>query len=248
MTNEAKTGALVLICVLALIGLVLKVGNFTLFQKGYTLKSVLHYSAGVKKHAPVCLSGVDIGEVKDIRILYGDNTLIELVLWLQDGVKLRLDSKAYVTTLGLMGEKYIEIKAGTAAAKYAKDGDTIPGEDPVRLEELVEMGTKVADDIGKMAQEIKRVAEHIDSTVVNNKPKLDGIFDNFEETSENFRDFSQDIKYHPWKILAKGKEKSKEEIQKDRLERLKAREVIVATSETSGFVPAETRTNFSPKQ
>lgn len=220
MTNEAKTGIVVLVCVVMLLGLLLKVGNFTLFQHGYTIKSQFHYTAGVKKHAPVRLSGVDVGEVRDIQIIYGDETQIELILWLQDGVKLRSDSKAYVTTLGLMGEKYVEIKAGTTEAPTVKAGEMIPGEDPVRLEELVQMATKVAGDIGTMAKDISKVANHVDEVVVDNKPKLNNIFDNLEETSENFRDFSQDIKYHPWKILAKGKEKTKEEMAKERALRL----------------------------
>ena len=218
MTNEAKTGLLVLICAVALLMLVLKVGNFKLFQHGYTVKSQFHYTAGVKKHAPVRLSGVDVGEVRDIHLLYGDETLIELILWMQDGVKLRADSKAYVTTLGLMGEKYVEIKAGTAASGYAKPGDSIPSVDPVRLEELIELATKVAGDIGTMAKDISKVANHVDDAIVENKSKLNRIFDNLEYTSENARDFTEDIKYHPWKVLMKGKEKTKEELVKGRAE------------------------------
>ena len=220
MTNEAKTGVLVLVCVAALAVLILKVGNFTLMQKGYSLRARLHYTAGVKKHAPVRLSGVDVGAVKDIRILYGDETVVELVLWLQDGVKIKLDSKAYVTTLGLMGEKYIEIKIGSASAGIAKDGDVIEGQDPVRLEELVEMGTKVAKDIGQMAKDISRVASTVNQTVEGNRGKIDVIVDNLEETSEYIRDFSQDIKHHPWKVLLKGKEAPKEEMAKERREKL----------------------------
>ena len=212
VTNEAKTGIMVLVCLAVFGALILKVGNFALFQHGYTVKCQLHYTAGVKKHAPVRLSGVDVGEVRDIQILYGDQTTIELILWLREGVKLRLDSKAYVTTLGLMGEKYIEIKAGTAAAEYAKSGDLIPGQDPVRLEELIETATKVATDIGQMAKDISKVANHVDTAIQDNKPKIDNIFTNLEDTSENFKDFSQDIKFHPWKVLMKGKEKTREEM------------------------------------
>ena len=233
MTNEAKTGLFVLVCVLAFGALILKVGNFSLLRKGFMLKADLHYTAGVKIHAPVRLSGVDVGEVQAINVIYGDQTLIELVLRIDEGTKIRLDSKAYVTTLGLMGEKYIEIKTGTAATGYAKDGDTILAEDPVRLEELVQMGSQVAKQIGKMADDISKVAQHVDGAVVDNKPKIDGMMDNFEETSENIRDFSQDIKYHPWKVLAKGKEKSKEEMEKDRLERQKIREKLMAEEAAS---------------
>ena len=91
MTNEAKTGALVLISLLALFALLLKVGNFKFLQEGYTIKSQFKFTGGVKKHAPVRLSGVDVGEVKDIRIIYGDSTLIELDMWMQEGTKIRLD-------------------------------------------------------------------------------------------------------------------------------------------------------------
>ncbi len=227
VTNEAKTGILVLVSLVVFGALILKVGNFSFFKKGYTVKCQLHYSAGVKKHAPVRLSGVDVGEVKDIHILYGDQTIIELILWFREGVKLRLDSKAYVTTLGLMGEKYIEIKAGTASTEYAKEGDLIPGQDPVRLEELIETATKVATDISQMAKDISKVATHVDTAIQDNKSKLDNIFTNLEDTSSNFKDFSQDIKFHPWKILMKGKEKTKEEMDlqaaKEKETRLKAR-------------------------
>ena len=215
-TNEAKTGALVLICALTLLGTLLKVSNFKFFQEGYIVKCKLHYSAGVKKHAPVRLSGVDVGEVRAIHILDDAETQVELDLWIQEGIKIYKDSTAYVTTLGLMGEKYIEIKAGTAAAGAVKNSDGIPGEDPIRLEELFKMGTQVAESVDHMAKDISRVAQSVDQAVGDNRKKLDKIFDNLQETSGNFKDFSEDIKYHPWKILMKGKEKTKEEIAKDK--------------------------------
>lgn len=226
MSNETKTGLMVLVCLGLLTGLLLKIGNFSPLQKGYTVKSQFRFTAGVKRHAPVCLSGVTVGEVKDIHVLYGDETLVELVLWVRREVKVRLDSQAFITTLGLMGEKYVEIKAGTAEAPYAKEGEMIPGKDPVRLEELIELGAKVADDVGKTARDVSRVAQSVDVTLQENRQKIDRLMDNLEETSENFRDFSQDIKYHPWKILIKGKEKSKEEMAKEKNERLAAKRLL----------------------
>lgn len=224
MSNEAKTGLVVLGCAAALIMLIVKVGNFTIFRHGYTVKAHFNFTGGVQKHAPVRLSGVDVGEVKNIRLIYGDQTLIELEIWLEDGVKLRSDSVAYVTTLGMMGEKYVEIKGGSSAAPYLKEGELMPAEDPVRLEELMKLGTKVADDVGNMAKDISKMTRHLDDAVVDNKPKLNQIFDNLEETSENFNDFSADIKYHPWKILVKGKETSKEQIARERAAKLEAKQ------------------------
>jgi len=241
INNETKTGILVLMCLGILGALLVKVGNFTLTKKGYTVRSEFGFIAGVRKHAPVRLAGVDVGEVRNIRLVYGDRTRIELDLWFEEGVKVRKDAKATVTTLGLMGEKYIELQPGSSAVAYAAEGDTILGEDPVRLEELIEIGKRVAGDISKMAGDISRVATHVDETIVENKPRIKNIFVNLDETSVNFKDFSQDIKYHPWKILAKGKEKTREEMDReDAQRRAAAAEAVTAPAPSTG-----PRSNFT---
>lgn len=156
-------------------------------------------------------------------MLYDDESMVEVDLFLEDGVKIRQDATATVATLGLMGEKYIEIRQGTKTAEYTKPGDLIPAEDPIRLEDLIKLGTKIADDVGKMARDISTVAQNVDKAVVDNRPKIDRIFDNLDETSENFQAFSDDLKWHPWKVLAKGKETPKLERDKARAVRLAER-------------------------
>lgn len=223
ISNETKTGLFVLICLAALFGLLIKVGNFTFFKQGYEIKTLFKFSGGVKKNAPVRLSGVDVGEVRGIRLLYGDSsTEAEVTLWLEEGTKVRKDAIASVATLGLMGEKYVEIKPG-ASQEFVSRGEPIQSDEPFSLEELVDIGKKVAADISKTSQDISKVANradevigHVDDLIKENRPKIDGLFDNLEETAENFNDFSQDVKYHPWKVLMKGKEVSKDQLLRDR--------------------------------
>ena len=253
ISNETKTGIFVLICIAALAGLLIRVGNFSWGKKGYILKTRFHFSGGVKKNAPVCLSGVNVGEVRDIRLLYeGKDTVAEASLWLEDGTQVRTDSVANVSTLGLMGEKYVEIRAGSLG-EIAREGDVIAGDDPVRLEELINIGKKVATDIGKAASDISSLTQHIDGVVQDNRPKIGNIFDNLEETSENFNDFSQDVKYHPWKVLARGKEVSREQMLKEReLKRAQkvAREgkicVLEEPAKPAHPGPAKKGQNFGP--
>ena len=260
ISNETKTGVFVLICLAALLGLLMKVGNFSWFKSGYTLKTRFHFTGGVKKSAPVRLSGVDVGEVRDIRLLYDNqDTVAEVDLWFEDETKVRKDSLATVATLGLMGEKYVEIRAGTSA-EFASAGNLLPSEEPVRLEDLIDLGKKVASDIGTTAKDISKVANHVDEVVQENRPKLDNIFDNLEETSENFNDFSQDVKYHPWKVLAKGKEVSRDQMLRDRearrLEKAKQRgraytpsvspDELTSDASVASSPSAKKKSNFGP--
>ncbi|MEI8345332.1 MAG: MlaD family protein, partial [Candidatus Omnitrophota bacterium] len=217
--NELKTVVMVILCFTALTALLLRVGNYQFMKPGYTLKTRFHYTGGVKLFAPVCLAGVEVGQIKGINIVYGDDTLVEVDLWIKDGIKVHKDALAYSTTYGLMGEKYIEIKPGTAAAGYAGPGDILPGKDPVRLEELIDIGKKVASDISAMANDISSVARNIDGVIGENRQKINVIMDNIEDASENFDYFSENIMHHPWKFLNKGKELTDEEMAAERAKR-----------------------------
>jgi phospholipid/cholesterol/gamma-HCH transport system substrate-binding protein len=241
LSNESKTGIFVLICIAALLGLLVKVANFSFFQKGYLLKTRFHFTGGVKANAPVRLSGVDVGTVRSIRLVNDvSETFAEVELRLDQGTKVRKDTKATVSTLGMMGEKYVELNVG-ASSDFALPGDTIGSTDPARLEELIEIGKSVAADIGTMAQDISRVADHVDDAIQDNRPKIDSIFENLEETSENFNDFSQDVKYHPWKVLAKGKEVPRDQMSKDRqLRRLERAKKLVTNAADAGGQAAVT--------
>jgi len=43
----------------------------------------------------------------------------------------------------------------------------------------------------------------VNGVVKDNKARIDSIAANLEETSSNFKELSEDIKKHPWKLLMK---------------------------------------------
>ena len=49
------------------------------------------------------------------------------------------------------------------------------------------------------------LAGNLNGVVTDNRSKVDNIASNLESTTANFKDFSDDIKQHPWKLLMKGK-------------------------------------------
>lgn len=207
ISNELKTGVFVVICIAALLFLTVKVGNFSFLQKGYELKARFNYVSGLEKSAPVRLSGVEVGQVKDITILYdNDTTQIELALWLDSTAKVRKDSLAMVSMLGLMGEKYIEITAGSPGEEFLKPGSLIPSEDPLRMEEITKIAKQIAAKLNDVLGDIQKLAKDVDGVVVDNRKDVDALIVNLKQTAINFNEFSEDIKQHPWKLLMKGKE------------------------------------------
>lgn len=192
--NVVRVGIFILITLIVLLILTVRVGAYRFAKGGNEFYAYFNSIEGLQKHSPVRLAGFDVGEVRDIKLEYDNNkTQIRLVLWLKDQAKPRVDSTARLATLGLMGEKYVEISQGSEGAEFLGQGSMLLSEDPVEAHLLL----KRADSIAKS----------LDDLLAANKNELNTSISNLKVVSENMKDFSEDIKAYPWKLLYKTKEK-----------------------------------------
>ncbi len=147
---EFKVGFFVVVAILVLSIMVFQIGGINIFKTNrYTLNVIFDFVNGISKDAPVHVAGVSVGEVKDVEIFY-DNTLLKtqvrLVLSINDTVKIPKDSVAYINTLGILGEKYVEIVPGEDKNNFLANDDFIIGNNPVQLEKLTESLVDVVGD------------------------------------------------------------------------------------------------------
>lgn len=206
--NELKTGLMVVFCIILLITLTLSVGKFSVFNKQYKLKVLFNWVSGLENDAPVRLNGVEVGKVEDVSLLYkGDETRVLVTAAMDVDAKVREDAKAIVTTLGLMGEKYLSLSAGSKGSPFLKPDSTIEGTNPTDMEELIDIGKRIASEVEATLGDIRKLTGHLDDMVVQNRADIDDIVDNLKALTQNFEEFSDDIKRNPWKLMVKGKEK-----------------------------------------
>jgi len=199
VTNQIKVGMVVVISIGILLGLFFKMGNFDFTKKGYNINVVFNFAGGIATNAPVRLLGVEVGQVEEISIQYGEETKVLIKLWLDDSTKLTEDAIAYVSALGLMGEKYIEIKPGSNKAPILMPDSTIAGEDPFQIEAFTEKGEKLLDDLAVALKGINGIVDE-------NQDELKSIMENVEVTTANLKELSGDLKKNPWKILTKPRD------------------------------------------
>jgi phospholipid/cholesterol/gamma-HCH transport system substrate-binding protein len=208
-TNEVKTGFVVILCIGILIGLTIMAGNFKPFQSVYTINAIFSNSSGIEKDATVRLSGVEVGKVQSVQLVYrkeGD-TVVITKLELDDSAKIREGAKASVTTLGLMGEKYIELTPGDKEAPVIKHGATIQGKDPINIDAIIEEATSTMEVAKETMTNISSLVKNLDTAITDNRPNIDEIMNNLRRTTDNLEEFTDDIKRNPWKLLVKGQEK-----------------------------------------
>jgi phospholipid/cholesterol/gamma-HCH transport system substrate-binding protein len=208
-TDEVKTGFVVVLCVVILIGLTIMAGNFKLFEETYSLDIIFSNVSGIEKDAPVRLSGFEVGKVSDVKLVYREqgDTVIRVSLELNKDTKIRQGSKASVTTLGLMGEKYIELTPGDKGAPFLEDNATLQGKDPVDIEAVIDEATSTMQVAREAMGNISSLVENLDNAIADNRPNIDVIMNNLRRTTDNLEEFTDDIKRNPWKLLVKGSDK-----------------------------------------
>ena len=128
--SQLKVGITVIAASLTLaLLLFLMSGTAGLFTPRITLKSYFDNAEGLRKGAPVRLSGVDIGNVTEISITK-EKPLTPVMVTMKVSTKfafdLRRDSMASLDTAGVLGETFLDIDSAQAVGAQVQDGDTLP--------------------------------------------------------------------------------------------------------------------------
>jgi len=175
ISTEAKVGLLVLMSMFILAFLTFRSGKYTFDQgEGYHLKVTFSSVAGLDPKARVKVSGVDAGYVREISLIQG---YPELILWIGNGIEIREDAVARIRSLGLMGERYVEIEPGSVKAPLLKDGDRI----------RIGLQTKDVDEmseyLGTLAEELIGIARSLKEVIgtQEGQARLNHIMVNMEE-------------------------------------------------------------------
>lgn len=129
----------------------------------YRLVTYFDNVQGLIDGAPVRLAGKDVGTIESVSFgpLGEERPPVRVVLQVDRGVKerIRSDSVATIGTIGLLGDKYIEISMGTLEGRVLEHGQTLPARTPLDLADVMATGTTALDHIADLAGNLNRVVE-----------------------------------------------------------------------------------------
>jgi len=201
ITNEMKTGIVILAALFVVLIFWAKTANFS--GSPYKLKTQFSYAEGIKPDSVVKLAGIEIGRVQSIKFIYEPDTRVELELLLDRNAKVHEDSVAYISTSGMVGDAFLGLTSGSPDKPFAKPGAMLVSEDPIEMRKLMKGAEAISANLDKTLTEFKQLASNVNCMVGDNKEKIDSMMSDLETTAVNFKEFSEDIKKHPWKLLSK---------------------------------------------
>lgn len=202
-SSEVKTGFFVLMTLFVLVALTFQVGKFQT-GKVQTAKIEFSYVGGLKLDAPVHVAGYELGKVTAVEIIPERKIPVIVTVELKEYVRLFKGSKAWIDSVGFLGDKIVDIHPGTSTEPLAADA-VIQGVDPVPTQKLILKLDKMTDQLDGLMQSLQPLMQRVDEITEDQREEIEKMIANFHEVSVNLRDMTNDLKYRPWRLLRKGK-------------------------------------------
>ncbi len=156
-SSEIKAGIFILLSVAIFIGfLVVIVGMNTWTEKNY-FRTRFTYVGGIEKGSIVRYSGLEVGKVVGLKLPGGDDPRVELQLEVKKGTPIRQDSKAFITTIGIMGAYYVEVTAGSPEAPRIPSGGLIPSNDVPGFAQMSGTATTATEQLSELLARLNDV-------------------------------------------------------------------------------------------
>jgi len=164
--REWKVGLLI-IGALGLLGIgIFLIGEQSnLFTRKNRYVTYFRSVGGLNQGSPVQLNGVEVGTVKDIVLpTAAEATEIKVEIEVDEryAARIRQDSMARIKTLGLLGDKYVELTTGSTDAEPIPPGGVIPAAPPTNVDKLVNSGEDVMDNVVQISADLRDILRRME--------------------------------------------------------------------------------------
>ena len=156
-----RVGLVVLVALFAVMIAVFMVGKrANLFRKKLPFETRFDSAEGVVPGNPVRLNGVTVGSVLEVILTPDPADRTVRVVYDVDrraAPRLRKGTRASIKTIGLLGDKYIDLAGGTAEEPEVEIGGQIPAAPGAGIEKLLEGGGDLLTDLSAIARSLKNI-------------------------------------------------------------------------------------------
>lgn len=187
--NELRAGVFVLVGILVFTGAIFMLGSKNaLFVRTMTLFVQFKDINGLVVGAPVRLAGLDVGTVAAISFpadLSDKKARVRLAIRNTYQDRIRTDSRAFIDSSGLLGDKIINISLGDPSAPMLADGATIKAGETLTFEAISSSLHEAITSIKAVSEEARGVLTSFRSNHVE---------DDVTRITASFADILEEVK------------------------------------------------------
>lgn len=154
-----RVGLVVLVALFAFaIGVFMVGKRASLFTRKVDYQIRFASASGLTAGNAVRLAGVTVGTVTDVALSEkpGDTTVtVQVNVERRMTSRIRADTRASIKTIGLLGDKYIELEGGSGASPEIPPGGEIAAAQEAGIEKLLAGGEGLLGDLTEIARSLK---------------------------------------------------------------------------------------------
>lgn len=183
LSNEAKVGITVFLAVVvAIIGFRF-MRDVPIFGSSLQISSTFEKADGISTGSLVYIKGVRVGSVNSVQLTPENN--VHVGMSIDTDVNIPNDSRASLTSLGIVEGKSIVIELGTSS-QMVESGDEIMGTYAQTIMETLgaqgeQLGSDVSNSINELNQFLRQLNETLDDET---RVKLDETLNNLLESTD----------------------------------------------------------------
>jgi phospholipid/cholesterol/gamma-HCH transport system substrate-binding protein len=215
MTPAARIGLFMLTGLIILGVFIIKIEDIPVGERGDRLEVTARFPsvAGLDRKAAVRIAGVRVGKVEAID-LDGSEALLHLSL--DPHVRLHEGAWAQITSLGMLGDKYVEILPGDPTAPLLPAGTELGGTTTPSFDDVMKVAAEIGADVKEVTEAlrdsiggqqgevaIEEIVANIRDLTASLKVLIAENQANVNQTTENFKDFSATLRDELPKITEK---------------------------------------------
>lgn len=164
---ELRVGILVIasftILVIALLAIS---GGAGFFTPRYLLRTYFPTADGLRKGSLVWIAGIEGGNVSTVNLTSSSdpNRAVEVVMQIQKQFEpmIREDSVAALGSIGLLGDKYIDVSRGSTSFKPLPPNGEVKGSSSADIKRIMQNSNDLVANLGDLVTKINQITQKID--------------------------------------------------------------------------------------
>lgn len=161
--EQVKVGVVIVVALLILTVAGYRLGQAAnLFTSRYTLYAFLPDGYGLREGGQVQLAGQPAGTIRTIEFLPVDRDTtrnLKLTLEVDESLaqQVRADSRGEVRTLGLLGDKVLNITPGTTRVSKLDNGDTLTMGESLDYDAIIRQASGAVEDMVALTRDMRTI-------------------------------------------------------------------------------------------
>ncbi len=155
--QEVKAGLMITLSILILIVLLVAISGLDMLKPKKQYLARFNNTGGLEIGSVVRFGGMEVGQIKTMRICEQDNSKIEFVLKVGEHIPVKSNSVATVTSIGIMGEQHINITTGHPDSALLADGSLLSCQDVMPIMQLMEPLGEILDQMNGTLTALRQI-------------------------------------------------------------------------------------------